>query len=136
MSDLTSEMLPSDPLRRIFPLMVDDTNISLNMSLLSDYSRLLRLFYPDRSEDEYSFELYRVFVCGCSSLSVSGLGLNLRMIDRKSDLSASNSCTSRPSPSSIYSFGWLLGGVRRRLSVVGWRRVTLMNLLFLLAKGD
>ena len=37
--------------------MVEDTNISLNMSLLSDYSRLLKLFSPDRKEEENYFEL-------------------------------------------------------------------------------
>lgn len=93
MSDFTSEMLPREPLSNILPLMVEETNISLNMSLLSDYSRLLRLFSPDRKEEENYFELYSVLAWPGSYLSASGLGLNLRMMERKSDLSDSNSCT-------------------------------------------
>jgi hypothetical protein len=33
-SDLTSGMLPKDALKTILPLTVEDTNISLNISLL------------------------------------------------------------------------------------------------------
>jgi hypothetical protein len=32
-SDLTSEILPRDPLMRILPFIVEETNISLNASL-------------------------------------------------------------------------------------------------------
>jgi hypothetical protein len=48
---------------------------------------LLKLFSPDRREDEISLELSKVLPFAVSSLSFSGLGLNLRMMDRKSDLS-------------------------------------------------
>ena len=49
-SDLTSVILPKDPLRMILPLTEEDTNISLNISLLRVYNRLLRLFSVDPGE--------------------------------------------------------------------------------------
>lgn len=135
MSDLTSEMLPSEPLSSILPLMVEETNISLNMSLLRLYSTLLMLFSP-RSEEEYSFELYIVLPCIAYSFSLSGLGLNFRIWSRKSDLSVSKEriCGSEPSLFIGFYLGW---GVMNILgSSFYLERVTLMNLCCFFAKGE
>lgn len=43
MSDLASEILPKDPLSMIFPLIVEETNMSLKSSLLKLSSMVLRL---------------------------------------------------------------------------------------------
>jgi len=42
-SDLTSEILPRDPLSMIFPFTDEDTNISLKISLLKLSRRALKL---------------------------------------------------------------------------------------------
>lgn len=93
-SDLTSEILPKDPLSMIFPFTEEDTNISLKISLLKLSRRALRLpvsfvlgvvsNYLVESVDFKSF-YFSYYLCNYE------LGTQFRICYKKVDLSYLNS---------------------------------------------
>ena len=92
-SDLTSEMLPKDPLIMIFPLIEEDTNMSLKYSLLIFQRSVLRLLFQlvlgVMSNYFVESNYLSCFYLSCYFWNQAS-GVYFRICCRKSDLSYLN----------------------------------------------